>query len=325
MRRYAALDLGSNSFHLLVADERAGGHIKRVRTEKRTIRLGEPVSRTGELGADARARASAAFAELVAAAREESADAVVAVATEALRSARDGGAFRDQIAEEHGITIQLLTGQQEAALSLRGMVAALGVRGSDRILGVDLGGGSFEVAYGGVSGCLAAASLPLGTSRLVDRLSDPPQLRQRVALYDEVLGMLRPAAVAVRDAAGDRGVPSSVVGTAGTIRDLGRLGLALAAGAAPQKVRGVLVSRAQVERAFARLCSLPASERHELPGVSAKRADILPVGGLVTLAALDVFDADVLQLCDYGLREGVLLDVAADGGIVDVAAAADLG
>ena len=321
--RYAALDLGSNSFHLLVADLRPGGHIKRVRTEKRTIRLGEPVSRTGKLGSEARARAGKAFAELLAAAQEESSDAVVAVATESLRAARDGGTFGDEVAAAHGVRIQILTGDEEAALSLRGMVAALGVRGGDRILGVDLGGGSFELAYGGIDGCLASASLPLGTSRLVDRLSDPPQLRQRVALYQEVVATLAPAVDGMREVAGGA-LPTTVVGTAGTIRDLGRLGLALASGAAPQKVRGVLVSRSQVERAFARLCSLPAAERPDLPGVSAKRADILPVGGLVVLAALDVVGADVLQLCDYGLREGALLDVASEGGIVDVAAAAEL-
>src|SRR5690606_6861928 len=110
MTRLAALDLGSNSFHLLVADRRPRGRIKRVTTRKIALRLGDPVTRTGALGETAYARAMAALRELVADAADHGAEQVVAVATEALRVAADGAAFRAEVLRDLRIPIQLLTG-----------------------------------------------------------------------------------------------------------------------------------------------------------------------------------------------------------------------
>ena len=111
--RVAALDLGSNSFHLLVADVvaggRSGGHIQQVATSKITLRLAEPVSRTGELGSQARKRAAEAFAELVGEARAAGAQRVVAVATEAIRGAADSERFRSKVEAEPRAQNQVLT------------------------------------------------------------------------------------------------------------------------------------------------------------------------------------------------------------------------
>lgn len=318
MTRLAALDLGSNSFHLLVADQRPRGRISRRATKKLTLRLGEPVARTGALGPEARERASEAFADLLAVARDEGAQQVVAVATEALRMASDGEALRAAFLAEHGVSVQLLSGRDEAALSLRGMTASLALRPGERVLGLDLGGGSYEVAYGGPVEMLEMASLPLGPARLLDQLRDPPRLVELARLHDAALAHLEPAAQKVQARRGEDTGPLRAVGTAGTIRDLGRLGLALAGGAPPSKVRGLLVSRTQMEQALARLCSLPTLERMELPGVSRKRADLLPAGGVVVVATMEAFGLTHLQLCDWGLREGVLLDVVAGGEVIDL-------
>lgn len=314
MSRLAALDLGSNSFHLLVADTRPGRRIKRVATKKLTIRLGEPVTRTGKLGDEAFARATDAFAELVAMADAEGADRIVAVATDALRVAEDGQAFRDQVLADHGIPIQLITGMDEGALSLAGMTSALNLGPDEEALGLDLGGGSFEIALGGTGGLAAATSLPLGGAKLIDRLSDPPRLHEQAALHRYAMELLVPEAERVLAHRSSSG-PLLAIGTAGTIRDLGRLGLALAGVGALAQVRGMMVSRDQLERAYARLCSVDVHDRMDLAGVSAKRADLLPGAGVAVLAAMEAFGLPALTLCDWGLREGVLLDLVAGMGV----------
>jgi exopolyphosphatase / guanosine-5'-triphosphate,3'-diphosphate pyrophosphatase len=316
MSRLAALDLGSNSFHLLVADTRPRDRIKRVHTRKLTIRLGEPVARSGKLGDDGFQRAVDAFGELVRTADDQGADRIVAVATEALRVAEDGQAFRDQMLADHGVPIQLLTGLDEASLSLRGMASALNLGDDEQVLGLDLGGGSLEIALGGTAGLVAGASLPLGGAKLLDRISDPPRLHEQAALHDHAMSLLRPAAeeILAHRTDGDR---LTVIGTAGTIRDLGRLGLTMTGGSPPARVRGMMVSREQLELAYARLCSVDVHERMDLPGVSSKRADLLPGAGVAVLAVMEAFGLSAITLCDWGLREGVLLDVVARDGIVD--------
>ena len=317
MTRLAALDLGSNSFHLLVADTRPRGRIKRVKTRKLTIRLGEPVARTGRLGDAAMTRARDAFTELMDLADSQGADRFVAVATEALRVAEDGEEFLSGVREKHGMPVQLLAGLDEAALSLKGMTAALNLPPEEEVLGIDLGGGSLELALGGSAGMVDGVSLPLGGAKLVDRISDPPRLHEQAALHHHAMELLEPAADKLTSRRRDTSEPLAAIATAGSIRDLARLGLTLAGGAAPEKVRGLLVSREQMELAYARLCSVDAHDRMDLPGISSKRADLLPAAGVTVLATMEAFSLPAIRLCDWGLREGALLDIVGDREIVD--------
>lgn len=320
--RLAVLDLGSNSFHLLVADVLSGGRIRRVATRKVQLRLAEPVARDGELGRDARRRALGAVAELLDVARAEGAQRALAFATSAIREAADGDKLRQRIADDHGLAVRLLTGLEEGYCSLRGMARALHVPADGALLGLDLGGGSYEVVLGGHGPVRGGASLALGAAHVRGRLRhDPPRLVEVAALHEEAMGLLRPVAAEI--AALDPGAQRAVA-TAGTIRDLGRLALGLALGSAPERIRGVVVTRSQLERALARLCAVPTDERIDLPGVSAKRADLLPAGGAVVLATMEAFGLEQVELCDWGLREGVLVDALTDGRISAVADAAVL-
>ncbi len=323
--RLAALDLGSNSFHLLVADVLGARRIKRVETRKLTLRLAEPVAATGELGRDGRARAKGAVAELVATARACGATRILAVATEALRAAADGPRLVGRLHADHGIRVRVLEGLEEAELSLHGMAGALHLLGDASLLGLDLGGGSYEVAYGGSGSLQVGASLPLGGARLASRGGghDPLRLAERVALHEEAVALLRPVADEVRAVAGDEALRAA--GTAGTIRDLGRLGLALAGGSTPAQVRGLVVTRSQLELAYARLCSMTTAERVELPGVSPRRVDLLPAGGAVVLATMEAFGLEQLELCDWGLREGALLDAVGARSVLDAGDLVPLG
>lgn len=321
--RLAAFDLGSNSFHLLVADTLHGGRMKRVATRKITLRLGEPVARDGELGRDGRERAATAVAKLVATARDEGASQAVTMATQALRAAADGAKVCERLLDRHGLRVRVLDGMQEGQLSLRGMAGALSLPPEQEILGLDLGGGSYEVMLGGAGPLVAGASLPLGSAFLQSRLRhDPPRFAERAAAHDEALGALAPLAERLTELR--PGAQLRAVGTAGTIRDLGRVGLALATGNSPDRVRGVVVTRDQLERGYAWLCSVPTVERMELPGVSEKRSDLLPAGGTVLLATLEAFGLEHLELCDWGLREGAVLDFVGGQEVVSDADVTDL-
>lgn len=318
MRRAAALDLGSNSFHLLVADVRSRGvagapgpWIDRVATQKTTLRLAERLAADGRVG-HAADRVVEAAGDLVAAARAEGATELVCVATSALREASDGAAVRARLRDEAGLDVRVLDGLAEGAVSLRGMRAALQIGEGDPAVGLDLGGGSYEVVASTGAELTAGATLPLGAAR-VTFAHDPPWLSERAELLARARGELEEVAGKIAAAHG-RGV--TVIGTAGTIRDVGRVAVALATGNAPRKVRGLVVTREQVEQAAARLASVPVEERADLPGVSRRRADLLPAGAVLVLAALDALGASQLRLCDWGVREGALLDALGEGAIV---------
>lgn len=318
MRRAAALDLGSNSFHLLVADVRSRGvagapgpWIDRVATSKTTLRLAERIAATGRLG-DAADRAVEAAGELVAEARSHGATELVCVATSALREAADGSAVRARLRDEIGLDVRVLDGLAEGAVSLMGMRAALQIAEGDPAVGLDLGGGSYEVVASTGGALTAGATLPLGAARMTFA-HDPPWLAERADLFARVRADL--ADVAGKIAAA-HGQTATVVATAGTLRDVGRVAVALATGKAPRKIRGLAVTREQVERAAARLASVPVDERADLAGASRKRADLLPAGAIALLATLDVLDAEQVRLCHWGVREGALLDGLSGGAVV---------
>lgn len=322
MRRAAALDLGSNSFHLLVADvhsrqlaDAPGPWIDRVATRKTTLRLGERVNADGRVG-DAADRVVETARQLVDHAREEGATELVCVATSALREASDGEAVRRRLADEIGLDVRLLDGLDEGAVSLRGMRSALQVPDGDAAVGLDLGGGSYEVVASTGAGLTAGATLPLGTSH-VAFAHDPPWLVERAGLFTRARDALEEVAAKIAAA---HGPAVTLIGTAGTLRDVGRVALALATGKAPKKVRGLAVTREQVERATARLAAEPVEDRADLSGASRKRADLLPAGSIILLATLDALGAGELRLCHWGVREGALLDALGEEAFVGAGA-----
>ena len=219
--RIAALDLGSNSFHLLVADAHPDGTFEPLARDKEMLRLGSIVAATGELG-----EAAAAAVETVARFRDlaESlrAEEVVACATAAFRDARDSAAVVDRIESETGVKVRVISGREEARL-IFGAVRASVVIEPGPALALDLGGGSLELMVGDASGLRWAASLKLGVGRLTADLvrSDPPTGGDRRRLIHAVttsVGRLLP------DIA--RPGPRMAIGSSGTLTTLIRLAAA---------------------------------------------------------------------------------------------------
>ena len=307
MRR-AVLDLGSNSFHLLVADI-DGSTVHPVRREREMLHLGRAVARHGTVPVDLGVRAVATVERLAELARRSGAEEIVAVGTEALR--RPG---RDDliasISEAAGTPLALLDGEEEARLAYLGARAGVDVADEPTLV-LDLGGGSLELAVGAGERTLWATSLPLGASRLSAMLdpeqgeSDPDAPPRRGAvtrLREHVVELLEPALEVVTGHA-----PASTVAVGGTVRSLARL-LAVRSGRwLPATVNQAPLDLDELSDAAADLLAVGTTERGRIPGVKSRRADHLHVAAVVLEEVLARLPGGPVRVSDWGLREGVLL------------------
>jgi exopolyphosphatase/guanosine-5'-triphosphate,3'-diphosphate pyrophosphatase len=217
--RIAAMDLGTNSFHLLVVDANPDGSIPPVLREKEMLRLGDavgPAGRISEPAADSALAAVRRFCDLAASA---GATEIIACATSAIREAENGSEIVDRIARETGVIVDVISGRDEARMIFRAIRAGVEL-GDSPALCFDLGGGSLEVMVGDAAGLLWSDSVKLGVARLSSELvrSDPLTDDDRQRLRARLALVLAPLAAEVADMR-----PALVVGTSGTLCELGRL------------------------------------------------------------------------------------------------------
>jgi exopolyphosphatase/guanosine-5'-triphosphate,3'-diphosphate pyrophosphatase len=300
--RLGVLDVGSNTVHLLVVDAHQGGRPLPAFSHKAEIRLGENMDAAGHLSDDC-ARQLRDFArEALQIAEDKGVHKVLAFATSAVRDAANGDELLAQIEAETGVGIKVLPGSDEARLTFLAARRWFGWS-AGRLLMLDIGGGSLEIASGHDEEPDTAVSLPLGAGRLTrDWLpDDPPSAEDLRKLRRYVRAEIATMAGALlRD-----GPPNHAVATSKTFRQLAR-----AAGAAPSS-DGLYVKRTlkhtDVTALAERLPQLTVAERADLPGVSAGRAHQLAAGAVVADATMDLLNLPVLELCPWALREGVIL------------------
>jgi exopolyphosphatase / guanosine-5'-triphosphate,3'-diphosphate pyrophosphatase len=300
------LDVGSNTVLLLVLG--ADGAV--LRDEARITRLGQGVFASGELAGEAVARTRAAIADFARIARAEAVARLVAVGTEALRRARGGAEFLAALVRDGLVDgARLLSGEEEAELTLEATRRQLGAsRGALAV--IDVGGGSTEVAWRESRAApVRGVSLPLGSVRLTEahlpRHPIPPA--DLAALREAVRAAAAPLVQAL-----PAGLPPdcAVVAVAGTATTLAALELELAV-YRPERVEGLELSRAVLERWIERLAPLGVAERRRLPGLEPGRADVI-VAGLVCLElALSCLRAERFTVSERGVRHGVALRLLA--------------
>ena len=300
--RLGVLDVGSNTVHLLVVDAHPGAAPLPAASVKTSLRLAELVLADGTLGADGAAR----LCETVENARKEAdelgVEDLLAFATSAVREAADSDAVLAEVRRRTDVDLQVLSGVDEAKLTFLAVRRWFGWS-AGRLLALDIGGGSFEVAAGDGEDPDVAASLPLGASRLTrDWLrNDPPKRGEMAALRKYAKAQLAPL---VKDLY-ELGEPTRVVATSKSFRSLARI-----AGAAPYS-KGQYVSRSltasDLDGVAAKLAKLPSAERALLPGVSPSRASQLLAAALVAAEALDLLGVTQLEICPWALREGLIL------------------
>lgn len=302
--RVAVLDLGSTSFRLVVADWVPDkGLVPHVQRRER-LNLGMVVGREGRIPEPHASSAVKAVGKLRRRAELSGADRIVAVATSALRDARNREKVVRRLAAAAGVPVRILSGDEEAALTFAALRAGLPLgdaTGTERILGVDLGGGSLELAIGSGARLEWTASLPLGASRLVGSF----------IRHDPVSGAERGRLLAAIDATFDLlpapgSWPPRCVAAGGTVKALARL--MIAAGQAEGPMNGLDLATDDVEALGEILLATGARRRRALPGMDRHRADVLGAGTLVLARLLRRLGLDGLTVSEWGLREGVILE-----------------
>jgi exopolyphosphatase / guanosine-5'-triphosphate,3'-diphosphate pyrophosphatase len=294
--RLGVLDVGSNTIHLLVVDAYHGAHPWPAHSQKERLHLAEQLAPDGSLteaGADALVRACS---EASKSARDLEVDELMAFATSAVRDASNSAAVLQRVRDEAGVDLRVLSGEDEARMTFLAVRRWFGWS-SGRLLVLDIGGGSLEIASGIDEDPSQAFSFPLGAGRLTrDWLhSDPPSASEMEALESYVDDVLDVGRLGFDLAAG----------TSKTFRSLARL-----AGAAPSG-QGVWaprwLTRTGLHQVRAFIQRIPAASLGELDGVSASRAHQLVAGAVVAEGAMRLLGVDELRICPWALREGVIL------------------
>ena len=300
--RLGVLDVGSNTVHLLVVDAHQGARPIPAFSHKAELHLGDHLDAHNRLTQECAIQLRAFVAEALRIAEDKGVQEFIAFATSAVRDAANGDELLAWIEAETKMNIRVLPGPEECRLTFLAARRWFGWS-SGRLLLLDIGGGSLEIASGHDEVPGVAISLPLGASRLTrDWLAgDPPSREEIRELRKHVRAKIAATAGAVlRD-----GGPNHAVATSKTFRQLARIG-----GAAPSSdgpyVRRIL-RHSDVIALAERLARTTAAQRAELPGVSLGRAPQLAAGAIVADAAMDLFSLRELEICPWALREGVIL------------------
>jgi exopolyphosphatase / guanosine-5'-triphosphate,3'-diphosphate pyrophosphatase len=310
--RVAAIDCGTNSIRLLVADLTADGHLLDVAREMRVVRLGEGVDRTGELSAAALRRTFDALADYTAQLSSLGADRVRMVATSATRDARNRDEFTAGVRGILGADPEVITGQQEAALSFTGATGDLRARPDlpAPYLVVDIGGGSTEFILGGPPGSAtpaASLSVDIGCVRLTERhlKADPPHPDQLAAAQADVQ-----AAIADVRGVVDIASAATLVAVAGTATTVTALALGLPA-YDPDRIHLSAVSLADVERIYGELAAMTAEQRAALGPMHPGRVDVIVAGALILREVVRAVGTGGMVASEHDILDGIALSLRA--------------
>lgn len=302
--RVAAIDIGTNSLHMIVAVVRPDLSFELIDREKEMVRLGAGGLDGRSLTEAARASALQTLTKFRRLADSHKVDEIVATATSAVREAENGGDFIAEVARQTGIRIRVITGVEEARLIHQAAVYGVHMGGRPAVV-IDIGGGSTEVTLGTASHLTHARSFKLGVIRLTERFvrSDPMTPRDERRMLKHITQEIGSYLSGIAGRRFER-----VIGTSGTILSLGSLALSENGGLRPEALRNRHVPAKAIHRVRKRLSELDLDARLHLPGLDPRRADIAVAGAILLDTILRKVGADELTLCDFSLREGLVLD-----------------
>ncbi len=306
--RLAAIDIGTNSIHMIVVQVRPDLSFEVVDREKEMVRLGAGGLDGRRLAPTAVTAAFETLAKFKRLAQTHQVDEILASATSAVREAENGGDFVSAVRRDLGIGVRVISGKEEARLIHLAAAYAAGVGGHPSVV-IDIGGGSVEITFGTAARMQVGESFKVGVIRLTERFvkSDPLSRGDEQRMVRHIR---RQTAAHLRVLVG-RGF-HRVIGTSGTIHALGAL--------ASDRVRdgGDHRNRRIPAKAFSRirrqLTSLTLEERLAMPGLDPRRADVTVAGAVLLDTLIEGLKADALTLCDFALREGLILDYIKKNG-----------
>lgn len=300
----AAIDLGTNSFHLVVVRLRGEGKFEVIGDEKESVRLGSGAGDLNFIKPDAMDRGIAVLKRFVQIARSLNAD-IRAVATSAVREAENKEAFLERARVECGLEVEVIPGKEEGRLIYLGILQALPLY-NKRIVTMDIGGGSTELLVGVAGQPEFIVSHKIGAIRLKDGFFAEEPLRQSAVL--ECRRAIRIAIASSLDQIRSVGFETAV-GSSGTIETLARMALLDTNPNASEETRGLVLKRSDLDRITAKILEAPTHhKRARLPGLDEKRADIIVGGAILLQEILSGLGIEELLISPFALREGVIFD-----------------
>ncbi|MCI0664238.1 MAG: Ppx/GppA family phosphatase [Acidobacteria bacterium] len=320
--KIAALDIGSNSLHLVVVETDKEKPFLVLASGKEMVRLGRSTARDRILSQAAMDRAVTAIRKFRSTAETYGARAFIAVATSAVREAANRHEFIERVAAETGVHVDILSGIEEARLIALAVSYRKRGRRNQRMLVIDIGGGSTELAVTQNDEIAALASLKLGAVRMTQQMiaSDPISEKQLRRLRSELRAILAPRAPEIRKAGYDL-----CFGTSGTINTIGSIALHRRIKTTRNILRGrseVTVSIDEVRSINRDLAELPLDDRTKIAGLSRARAEIIIAGGQILEAAMETLEVNEFSVCDWALREGVIIaNLVRTGATINTSAA----
>ncbi len=302
--KIAAIDLGSNSFHVVLVETLRQGAFRVIGTDKEMVRLGARTLSRGKLPASAMARGLDALRKYKRLADSAGAEKILAVATSAIREATNGEDFLERAGQELGIWPRTIPGDEEARLIYLAVLHSIHLEGR-RALVLDIGGGSVELAVGGGQGMEYGVCEKLGVLRTSEEFvkSDPLSSKDEARLVKHVERTLAPHRARLRSSGFE-----CAIGTSGTILAVGALALKRAGEAVPEPLHHVTVSAEQIHAARKWLVASDLKTRLKTDGLDEARADIIVAGAVVIDTILQELGVRELILCQWALREGIILD-----------------
>jgi exopolyphosphatase/guanosine-5'-triphosphate,3'-diphosphate pyrophosphatase len=305
--RVAAIDIGTNSIHMIVAEIRPDLSFEVIDREKEMVRLGQGGLDGRALTAEAIHGALQVLSKFRRLAESHQVDELIAVATSATREAENGGEFLRAVTQQTGIRPRVISGNEEARLIHQAAVYGASFPGDTAVV-IDIGGGSVEVTRGAGPALDLGRSFKLGVIRLSERFlkSDPLERRDERKLVRHIDAEAGRYLDQVARAGFDR-----VIGTSGTILSLGAVVIAAEGRPAGTTLRNRRIPAKQIHRLRKELTSLDLEQRLRVPGLEPRRADLAVAGAILLDELLQRLGAADLTLCDLSLREGLVLDYIA--------------
>lgn len=316
MSRVAAIDCGTNSIRLLIAEISSGpdgvGQLKDLHREMRVVRLGQGIDTTGVLAEEALQRTFTAVDDYAALIKEHRAESVRFVATSATRDAKNRGSFISGIQQRLGVLPDVVSGEEEAALSYAGAVSVLPGSAGELTLVVDLGGGSTEFVIGDGKQVSAARSVNMGCVRFTERYlrSDPPTAAERTEAEQEASRIIAEVAAQI-----PLNQVQRVIGVAGSITTVTAHALQLPRYQA-ERINGSTLGFDQLRAAADSLCAMTKAERAALPYMHPGRVDVIGAGALLwstILRDLSVLSDGALKVAttsEHDILDGIALSMS---------------
>lgn len=317
-RIIAAIDLGTNSLHMVVVRiEPKLPAFTIIAREKETVRLGERNPETGELKPAVMQRACQSLRRFQEIAKSLNVETIVAVATSAVREAPNGRQFLQQLEEELGLSVSLISGQEEARRIYLGVLSGMEFNNQPHII-IDIGGGSTELILGNGQEPRFLSSTKVGAVRLTTEFitTDPISNAEFQYLQAFIRGNLERAVDELRAQLQPKEQPR-LVGTSGTIETLATLHAREKLGIVPNPLTGYQLSLKDVSNIVNRLRKLSNSERAALPGMSERRSEIIVAGALILQEAMTMLGMDSITVCERALREGIIVDWMLTHGLIE--------